>query len=184
MSLKFHGLSTPFPTDISGQALNEVIVYPAGITLGTAAIADDGTNPAYTSSHTTTANISANTVGWTSSATISVPALVNVVSLFAEFEWQSRFNANGGGGASSQSKIQISGNAGTTWIDLTDIFTNTATSLTTYIRAGTGKWLSQISQGTNQLSFRLIHGVGSNDGTSQSIVQVRSTSYVRIGHYK
>jgi len=181
MSLKFHGLTVPFP---SIQALNEVIVYPAGITLGTAAIADDGTDPAYTPSNTTTANISSNTVGWTASADVSEATLLNVVSLFAEFEWQSRFNANSGNGTSSQSKVQISGNGGTSWVDLTDTFTNTATSLTTHIRAGTGKWLSQISKGTNQLSFRLIHGVASNDGTSQSIVQVRSTSYVRIGHYK
>jgi len=181
MSLKFHGLSTPFP---SIQPLNEVIVYPAGITLGTAAITDDGVSPAYVPSHTTTANISSNTVGWTVSATVSEATLLNIVSLFAEFEWQSRFNANSGSGTSSQSKIQISGNSGTTWVDLTDTFTNTATSLTTHIRAGTGKWLTQINQGTNQLSFRLIHGVASNDGTSQSIVQVRSTSYVRIGHSK
>ena len=180
MALKFHGLSVP----IEVQPLNEVIVYPAGITLGTAVIADDGTSPAYTPSHTATANISSNTVGWTASVDVSELSLLNIVSIFAEFEWQSRFNANGGGGASSQSKVQVSGNGGTTWVDLTDIFTNTATSLTTQIRAGTGKWLSQISKGSNQLSFRLIHGVASNDGTSQSIIQVRSTSYLRIGHYK
>ena len=107
MSLKFHGLTVPFP---SIQALNEVIVYPAGITLGTAAIADDGTDPAYTPSNTTTANISSNTVGWTASADVSEATLLNVVSLFAEFEWQSRFNANSGNGTSSQSKVQISGN--------------------------------------------------------------------------
>lgn len=180
MALKFHGLSTP----ISVQPLNEVIVYPAGITLGTATISDNGTSPAYTSAHTATANISSNTVGWTASVSLSEANILNIASFFIEFEWQSRFNANSGNGASSQSKVQISGNAGTSWVDLTDTFTNTATSLTTQIRAGTGKWLTQINKGANQLQFRLIHGVGSNDGTSQSIVQVRSNSYVRIGHYK
>jgi len=181
MSLKFHGLTVPFP---SIQPLNEVIVYPVGITLGTTAVDDSGISPAYTSTHTATANISANTVGWTASVNLSEASLLYIASLFIEFEWQSRFNANSGGGASSQSKIQISGNGGTTWVDLTDTFTNTATSLTTQIRAGTGKWLSQINQGANQLQFRLVHGVGSNDGTSQSIIQVRSNSYIRIGHYK
>ena len=181
MSLKFHGLTVPFPAI---QPLNELIVYPAGITMGTTTISDSGISPAYAPSHTATANISANTVGWTASINLSEASLLYIASLFIEFEWQSRFNANSGSGASSQSKIQISGNAGTTWVDLTDTFTNTATSLTTQIRAGTGKWLTQINRGSNQLQFRLIHGVGSNDGTSQSIVQIRTNSYIRIGHYK
>ena len=180
MALKFHGLSVP----IDVQPLNEVIVYPAGITLGTAAIDDNGVNPAYTSSHTATANLSSNTVGWTISISVSEANVLNIASLFIEFEWQSRFNANSGNGTSSQSKVQISGNGGTSWVDLTDTFTNTATTLTTQIRAGTGKWLSQINKGGSQLQFRLIHGVASNDGTSQSIIQVRSNSYIRIGHYK
>ena len=180
MALKSTGLTIP----INVQHLNEVIVYPAGITLGTTAISDNGVSPAYTSAHTTTANISSNTVGWSASISLSEAHILKIASLFIEFEWQSRFNANSGGGASSQSKVHISGNGGTTCVDLTDTFTNTATSLTTQIRAGTGRWLTQINMGGSQLQFRLIHGGGSNDGTSQSIVQDRSNSYIRIGHYK
>ena len=68
MSLKFHGLTVPFPAI---QPLNEIIVYPAGITMGTTTISDSGISPAYAPSHTTTANISASTVGWTASENLS-----------------------------------------------------------------------------------------------------------------
>ena len=88
MALKFHGLSVP----IDVQPLNEVIVYPAGITLGTAVITDNGVSPAYTPSHTATANISSNTVGWTASISLSEANLLNIVSLYIEFEWQSRLS--------------------------------------------------------------------------------------------
>jgi len=82
--------------------------------------------------------------------------------------------------------MQISGNGGGAWVDVTDDFAHQGTrivaSTSARIRAGSGKWLSTISTGANQLRIRLVHQT--SNGSHASTAQLRSSSYIRLTYLK
>ncbi|MDP2672212.1 MAG: hypothetical protein Q8O84_00170, partial [Nanoarchaeota archaeon] len=165
-------------TDFSNGVLRvkDVIIYPVSAGIGTTVLATDGTNPSYVSAsgvdivHTTTTGIASETVGWTSSINFEQEGTINVIGFYVEFEWQSQFTVGAGIGTGTQSKLQISNDAGVSWTNVTDLYTHANAALTTRIRAGVGQWITTITAGVNQLQFRLIHGVEANDGVSSSSV--------------
>ena len=103
--------------------------------------------------------------------------------MYIEAEWQT---AIANAASITTSKIQISGNGGSSWADVTDDFahqgTDIAATAADRIRAGSGKWLSTISTGANQLRLRLVHQT--NNASHASTAQLRSSSYIRLTYLK
>lgn len=76
-----------------------------------------------------------------------------------------------------ESKLQISGNGGTTWVDVTD-----AIGVGTDIeRTGPGLWITNIQVGTDKLMFRLL---GRSTTGALSIIGIRSDSFLTIVYNK
>ena len=166
---------------------SEIIIYPVAEDIGTTELADDGTSPAFipAAAHSTAANSEASPgIAWTEDINMDQEGTLTVTSIYAEFEWQSRFLIGGGGGTTSSSKIQISGDGGTTFVDLTDNYDNTSATFTVRIRAGTGRWISSLTTGANQLQIRLVHWSDDGGGVATSEAQVRSNSYIRLTYAK
>lgn len=162
----------------------EVVIYPVGLTALTRELADDGSNPDYwpVAAHSTAANAEgAPGVAWIENVGFESVKSPFIISIYAEFHWQTRFLVGGGAGTQSSSKIQISGDGGVTWVDLTDNFNNGATVMTIRNRAGVGRWLGATLPWN--LSFRLVHWTNDAGGISTSEAQIRSDSYVRISYY-
>ena len=161
----------------------ELIIYLTADEAGTTELTDDGTSPAYypASAHSTTAT--SVTAALTKQITVESEATVTVSSMYIEAEWQT---AIANAASISTSKVQISGDGGSSWVDVTDDFTNQGTDITATaserIRAGSGKWLSTISTGANQLRIRLVHQT--NNASHASTAQFRSSSYIRLTYLK
>ena len=169
--------------------IQEVVLYPVSEDI-TGEIDDDGVSPVYRPAviDTTTVRTEGTAeAAWTESVQFEGEGTITIISAFYEFEWQSRIVVGSGNAATSSSKIQISGNGGTTWSDLTDNFNNTATALTSRARAGVSNVLTSITAGTTQLQFRLLHWTDDSvggAGRSTSEANVRSSSYVRVSYRK
>lgn len=177
--------------DLRGSAsdpkVTDVIIYPVAEDLGTTEITTDGTSPAYmpAAAHSTAANAEGTPgVAWTEDINFEQEGTITLISIYAEFEWQTRFLIGAGGGTTSSSKIQISRDAGASWVDLTDNYDNTSATFTTRIRAGVGLWVTTIVAGVNQLGFRLVHWTNDGGGVATSEAQIRSNSYIRISYRK
>ena len=161
----------------------ELIIYLTADSAGTTEIADDGTSPPYypSSAHSTTATSA--TAALTKQITVESEGTVTVSSMYVEAEWQT---AIANAASTTTSKIQISGNGGSAWVDVTDDFAHQGTSIAAAtsdrIRAGSGKWLSTISTGANQLRIRLVHQT--SNGSHASTAQLRSSSYIRLTYLK
>ena len=161
----------------------EVVIYPAAEDLATTVIGDDGSSPPYTA--TTVATTSSNyATAWNESINFEPTGTINIVAIYAELEWQTRFVDNGGTAASSVSKVQISGDGGSSWVDMTDEFTTTATSYTNRVRIGVGKWISTVTAGTDQLQLRLVQKTNTGTSADASNAQIRVNSYLRISYRK
>ena len=161
----------------------ELIIYLTVDEAAAAELTDDGTSPPYypASAHSTTATSA--TAALTKQITVEGEATVTVSSIYVEAEWQT---AIANAASTSTSKVQISGDGGSSWVDVTDDFTNQGTDINATtserIRAGSGKWLSTISTGANQLRLRLVHQT--NNGSHASTAQLRSSSYIRLTYLK
>ena len=161
----------------------EVVIYPAAEDLGTTVLTDEGSSPPYTATSASTTS-STYTTAWSESVNFEPSGTSTIVAIYAEFEWQTRFVDNSGSAASSVSKIQISGNGGSSWVDMTDEFTNTATSYTNRVRIGVGQWISTVAAGSNQLQIRLVHRTNTGSSADASNAQIRVNSYLRISYRK
>ena len=165
----------------------DVVIYPVAEDLTTTELDDDGTAPAFMPAvaHATTANAEGTPgVAWTELVDFEQLGTIDILSIYAEFEWQTRFVDNAGGGTNSISKIQISRDGGANWVDLTDNFSHAAIVMTNRLRAGVGVWIPTIVAGASQLGFRLVHWTDDGGGTDESEAQIRSNSYVRITRRK
>ena len=161
----------------------ELIIYLTADSAGTAEITDDGTSPPYfpSTAHSTTATSA--TAALTKQITVESEGTITVLSMYIEAEWQT---AIANAASTTTSKVQISGNGGSAWVDVTDDFAHQGTDITATaadrIRAGSGKWLSTISTGANQLRLRLVHQT--SNASHASTAQLRSSSYIRLTYLK
>lgn len=165
-------------------SMQEVVVYPVSEDV-TGEISDDGVTPDYLPSipaSTSAASEGAADTVWSETIDFEAVGTTSIISIYYEFEWQTQYT-DGGGSDSAYSKVQVSGDGGSTYSDLTDNFSNsTAGSYTNRIRAGVSNVLSSITAGSNQLAFRLVHWVSDASDTSQA--QIRTNSYARITYKK
>jgi hypothetical protein len=165
-----------FPT------VQELVIYPVAAIAATDELADDGLAPAYypVPAASTVAKAEATPgVAWASVINFETSGAV-LISIYAEFEWQSQFLIGAGGGTQSSSKIQISRDGGTNWVDLTDNFNNPNAAMTGRTRAGVGLWIASVVAAPSQLCFRLVHWTDDAGGVATSKAQIRSNSFVRI----
>ena len=171
----------------SASEVHEIVIYPVAEDVATTELANDGTAPIYlpvAAASTAVVGEGAAVAAWTEDIDFEQAGTITIISIYAEFEWQTRFLIGAGNGVNSQSKIQISGNGGGAWVDLTDNYVNAAATMTNRIRAGVGAWITTVTAGANQLQFRLMHWVDSGTAVSTSEAQIRSNSYVRITYRK
>jgi hypothetical protein len=167
--------------------VQDVVIYPVAEDAGVTELADDGSAPAYypAAAHSTNANAEgAPGVAWSEDINFEQEGTITIISIYAEFEWQTRFLVGLGAGTQSSSKIQISRDAGANWVDLTDNFNNALAVMTTRNREGVGRWIATIVAGANQLAFRLVHWTDDAGAVSTSEAQIRSNSFVRITYRK
>jgi len=167
--------------------VQEVIIYPVAEDAGTDELAQDGSDPPWypAAAHSTATNAEgAPGVAWVEDIDFEQEGTITIISIYAEFEWQTRFLVGAGAGTQSSSKIQISRDGGANWVDLTDNFNNAAAVMTNRIRAGVGVWIPTIVAGANQLQFRLVHWTDDGGAVSTSEAQIRSNSFARIIYRK
>lgn len=179
-------------TDKIASKLNvqDVVIYLVAEDAATDEIADDGTSPAFypAAAHSTDSNSEAVPgIAWTENINFEQEGTIDLISIYAEFEWQTKLTLEGGDATNSISKIQISRDGGATWVDVTDNFTNPAVDMTNRKRFGVGLWITLILAGYNQLQFRLCHWTDDSVGgigRSTSEAQIRCNSYVRLTYRK
>lgn len=158
--------------------IQDVIIYPVSEHAGTAEITDDGTSPAYyadTESGTATVEGTPN-VHWLEDINFEQVGTITIISMYIEFEWEHKTSAG-----TAYSKIQISRDGGSNWVDITDSIAETNAAYQNKLRAGVGNFVSTIVAGANQLQFRLVSWEAAG-GTSSA--KIRSNSYVRITYRK
>ena len=158
--------------------VQDVIIYPVSEHASTTELTDDGTAPAYyadTEGGTATLEGSPN-VHWLEDINFEQVGTITVISMFLEFEWEHKTS-----GGTAYSKIQISGDGGNTWVDVTDSITETNAAYQTKLRAGVGNFLSTITAGANKLQFRLVSWEA---GGATSSAKISSSSYVWLTYRK
>lgn len=97
-------------------------------------------------------------------ATVDFNGVISVLDMFVDM-----FSDNS---ANAVSKLQVSGNGGTTWIDVTD---EIPTGLDVE-RAGSGIWIPSINTGSNKFRIRL---VGKTTGGAAT-VRISQDSYMIV----
>lgn len=108
-------------------------------------------------------------VAFSGSYTIDTNGVLSVVDIFL-----SMFTDNTVAG---ESKLQISGDGGVTWVDVTG-----AIGVGTGIeRTGPGLWISSIQTGTDKFRFRIL---GRSTTGALSLIQIRSDSFIYIVYNK
>jgi len=161
------------------DAIHEVIIYPAAEDRATAELDGDGTSPNYLAeSSQSNVNEAAGEASpaWTEDVNFEQAGTITTISVYAELHWAQKQT----GGGTSSAKMQISGDGGSTWVDLTDNVTETGTSYVDKTRAGVGRWITAITAGANQLQLRLCQW----GGVTSSQVKLREDSYLRIAYKK
>lgn len=162
-------------------SVSDVVLYPVAIHAGTAEITDDGTSPAFYADNENSGGgiIAEGTpfVHWLEYIdNFEREGTINVVSIFFELRWQHK---TAGGNAGS--KIQITGDGGSNWYDVTDSIAEVNAAYQDKTRIGVSQRISAITAGANKLGFRLVSWV---DAAAVSSAKIRSDSYVRITHRK
>lgn len=159
--------------------VQDVVIYPLAEDVGITVISDDGSSPpAYPLAGHATSSLTP-VAAWTEDINFEANMSVTVISIYAELRWQTQIDNVAG---HSYSKVQISGDGGSTWQDMTDVFDNQVAALTDRTRKGVGQWLSAVVVGTNQLQMRLVHYV--DDAARTSTAKMRSDSYIRLTYRK
>lgn len=103
------------------------------------------------------------------SITIDTNGVITIINLFL-----SMFTNNTVAG---ESKLQISGDGGVTWVDVTN-----AIGIGLDInRTGPGLWISSIQTGTNKFRFRIL---GRSTTGALSLIRLRSDSILQIVYNK
>ena len=168
--------------------VQEVIIYPVAIHQGTTELVNDGAAPPFVADtvQSSAAAISEGTAeaAWSELIQLEQEGTITIISIYAEFEFQSRFINNAGAGTNSNSKIQMTNDGGSTYVDVTDNFVHTGTSFVTRVRAGIGRWFTTVTAGTNQLGFRLVQWSDDAGGVDRSEANIRTNSYCRITYVK
>jgi len=162
-------------------SINEIVLYPVAIIAGTAKITDDGSSPAFYADNENSGGgiIAEGTpfVHWEQRIDhFEREGTINVTSVFLELRWQHK---TAGGNAGS--KIQITGNGGTNWYDVTDSIAEVNAAYQDKTRIGVSLRISAITAGANKLGFRLVSWV---DAANVSSAKMRSDSYIRISYRK
>lgn len=154
---------------------HDVVIYPGAEDRATTELNRDGMSPNYLA-ESSQSNLD-EAAGMASPAwteDIDFEQSGTIISIYAEMRWAQKQT----GGGTSSAKMQISGDGGSTWVDLTDNVTETGTSYADKTRAGVGRWITAITAGANQLQIRLCQW----GGTTSSQVKLREDSYLRIAY--
>ena len=158
--------------------IQDVVIYPVSEHAGTTEITDDGTSPAYyadTESGVATVEGTPN-VHWLEDIDFEQKGTITIISMYLEFKWQHKTS-----GGTAYSKIQVSRDGGSNWVDLTDSIPETNAAYQIKVRAGVGNFISTIVAGANQLQFRLVSWEA---GAATSSAKIRSNSYIRVTYRK
>ena len=153
-------------------------IHPVAEHAGTSEITDDGTSPPFyadTESGTATTEGAPN-VHLLEDIDFHHDGIVTIISMYFELIWQHKTAAG-----TAYSKIQISGNGGSSWVDVTDSIDEINTEYQAKTRKGVGRFLSSINAGLNQLQIRLVSWEA---GGNSSSAQIRSDSHIEIAFRK
>lgn len=159
--------------------VQEVIIYPAAEDRATTELDGDGTSPNYLAeSSQSNADEAAGMASpaWAEDFDFEQAGTITLISIYAELHWAQKQT----GGGTSSVKMQISGDGGSTWQDISNNVTETGTSYADKIRIGVGRWITTITAGANQLQLRLVQW----GGVTSSQVRLRENSYLRILYRK
>jgi len=158
--------------------VSDVIIYPVAEHAATTEIADDGTSPAfYADTESGTATLeSAPNVHWSEDIDFEQSGTINVISIFAELRWEHKTS-----GGTAYSKVQMSRDGGSNWVDMTDSIAETNVAYQDKTRIGVGRFVTTIVAGANQLEFRLVSWEA---GGATSSAKIRSDSYMRLTYRK
>jgi len=163
----------------AGHAVGHVVIYIVAEDMATTEGDDDGSNPALTTevSKTCASEAAAESdPSWSEDIDFEQTGTITVISIFHELHWQMKITGSGTGYA----KWQISGDGGTTWIDLCVNVEETGTTYADKKRVHVGTPITSITSGTNKLQFRLCAWT-----TATSVqTKVRCNSYTRITYRK
>jgi len=165
----------------------DVVVYLAAEDLGTTEISDDGTDPALLGEVSQTNKTEAEgiaTPAWTEDYDLEQQGTMNLLSIFFALRWQSKFTVGAGAGTTVYSKWQMSNDAGSTWVDVTDNVSTTSATYVDHQRVGEGLFFSTITGGANQFQMRLASWTDDAGGVSSVETKIRSSSYVRLSYRK
>lgn len=160
--------------------INAPPIYIVAEDIGTTEISDDGSSPALTAeSSKSNANETAGEAdpNWSEDIDFEPGGTTTIISIFYELHWQQKRT----GGTTSSGKLQISGDGGSSWVDVTDDITETGTTYADKTRIGTGRHITAVTAGSNQLQMRLV--TWSADATSVE-TKMRSDSYIRPTYKK
>jgi len=161
-------------------AVSDVVIYPVAEHAATTEIADDGTSPAFYAD-----NEDSGAGGyvegtpfehWVEDIDFEQEGSIDVISIFAELRWQHKTS-----GGTAYSKVQMSRDGGSNWVDMTDSIAETNVAYQDKTRVGVGRFVTTITAGANQLQMRLVSWVTAPNVSS---AKMRSDSYIRITYRK
>ena len=159
--------------------VHDVVIYLAAEDRATTELDSDGSSPNYLpESSQSNANEAAGEANpaWIENFDFEQNGTITVISIYAELHWAQKQT----GGGTSYVKIQISGDGGCTWVDMTDNVAETTSSYVDKTRIGVGRWITSITAGTNKLQLRACQW----GGTTSSEFKLREDSYLRITYRK
>ena len=159
--------------------VQEVVIYPAAEDRATTELDGDGTSPNYLAeSSQLNADEAAGMASpaWTEDIDFEQNDTITIISIYAELRWAQKQT----GGGTSTVKMQISGDGGSSWVDISNDVTETGTSYVDKTRAGVGRWITAITAGANKLQLRLVQW----GGVTSSEVKLREDSYIRLAYRK
>lgn len=157
--------------------VHDVVIYPVAKTGGTTPISDDGSSPSFEGEEDHTGDTDF-TEAWNEDIDFEQDGALALISIFMEIHLQIKIS----GGATGTVKLQISGDAGGSWVDVTDDLTTVEAAYVDKTRIGTGLWITGIVAGANQLKFRLMHKT--SDAGETVYTQIRTDTYSRISYRK
>ena len=158
------------------HASGDYVLYVVAPDMSTTVISDDGTDPALTaevSQAYATELLAEADPAWSENFTVDDEGDLNLQSLMARVICQLKRT----GGTAAFAKFELSNDAGSTWVPITDDMTTLLTVYDTLIRQGTMVPFATLTLGANQFRIRLVTWV-TGGGTVES--KVRSDSYLRM----